>query len=156
LETNKGEGERENPNTAFSVIETSRPEPSNSGAEKNPRVETRRPQMLNLLLKHRVTGVNDHPLIVDRILTVAKDEHIVQAFNEAARAKGGAPYDIGFYATIAERIAKAGCEAEEKLRAASDRAVQDTKAHIADQREKAKHAAPMSEEARKYLPRFGG
>lgn len=155
-ETNKGEGERENPNTAFPVVTTSSQEepPAKSGPESNPKPDDRRkPGLLNLLVKHRVAGWQEHPLIVDRVLASARDEHIVQAFNEAARSKGGQPYDIGFFATIVERISTTAREAFERERKSVDRAVENTQAYIAEH--KAVEVAPMPDSARAFLPRFG-
>jgi uncharacterized protein YdaU (DUF1376 family) len=132
------------PNTAFPVVDTPRqPEAKSAGeaqGDPNPEVQRRRPGMVNLLRKHRVTGAEEHPLIVDRILATAKDEHIVAAFGEAARSKGGQPYDIGFLDAIVARISKADREASERVRGAADARVAETARRAEEQRAWEKHA----------------
>jgi hypothetical protein len=143
--------------TAFPVLDTSRPEePTAKSAgeaqgDPNPEVQRRRPGMVNLLRKHRVTGVEEHPLIVDRILATAKDEHIVAAFGEAARSKGGQPYDIGFLDAIVARISKADREASERVRGAADARVAETARRAEEQR--AWENTPMPDHVRAQLPR---
>lgn len=139
--------------TAFPVVTTSGPEsPSaKSAGETNLEVERRRPGMLNLLRKHRVLGVDEHPLIVDRILATAKDGDIVTAFHEASRAKGGAAFDIGFLDSIVGRIAKAARESEERIRSTSDARVERTRQQTEEQR--AWETAQMPEHVRAQIPR---
>jgi uncharacterized protein YdaU (DUF1376 family) len=143
------------PNTAFPVVDTPRqPEAKSAGeaqGDPNPEVQRRRPGMLNLLRKHRVTGAEEHPLIVDRILATAKDEHIVAAFGEAARSKGGQPYDIGFLDAIVARISKADREASERVRGAADARVAETARRAEEQR--AWENTPMPDHVRAQLPR---
>lgn len=133
----------ENPNTAFPVLETSRQPPAESGTERKSPHDKRRPGLLDLLRKHRVMGIDEHPLLVERILESARDEAITQALHEAARSKGGGPYDIGYFDTIVARIAKAANEAAAGQRAAADARVAATSAMITEQRERASEAAPM-------------
>jgi hypothetical protein len=76
---------------------------------------------------------------------------IEKALTEARIQKGGQTLYLAFVDAIAERVARE----ERAVREQASSRDRKTQGQIAEQREMAKHAAPMTEEARKYLPRFG-
>jgi hypothetical protein len=76
---------------------------------------------------------------------------IEKALTEARIQKGGQTLYLAFVDAIAERVARE----ERAVREQASSRDRKTQGQIAEQRERAKHAAPMTEEARKYLPRFG-